>query len=142
MSKIEYGIFCEVYGKTLRNRVLEFVLERTELDFAVSDIFDEIDISKPKVYQIFKELEDEGIIRKSRVVRGTQLYVLDQSNKKANLLRKNFKECLKLVLEEMRRESAELTKNELDIVKKFAQVCEKKNLFGKELLGKFQVKSV
>ena len=77
MVKIKPGMFCKVYGSGLRNRVLEYMLEFGELDFAAGDIAKEIGISRPKTYQIIAELELQKIIKKSRVVSGTQLYVLN-----------------------------------------------------------------
>jgi len=81
-----------VYGKTLRNRMLEYMLEMDDLDFAVSDV--EINISKPKKYQIINEFLQEGIIRKSRVVAGTQLYLLNKQDIKVKLLLRSFNDCL------------------------------------------------
>ena len=98
--KIKFGAFCELYGKTIRNRVLEYLLEMKGLDFAVGDMTEEIGISKPRAYQIIKKLEKEGYVIKSRIVAGTQLYILNETSKRVKLLLKDFKECLKLVLEE------------------------------------------
>ena len=95
----DYGTFCEVYGKTLRNLVLENILERGDLDFAVSDILNEIAISKPKLYQIVEDLFKNKIIIKSRSVAGTQLYLLNKKNRKVSLLSESFRRCLKMVFE-------------------------------------------
>lgn len=97
MKKAEYGAFCEVYGKSLRNLMLEFMLENKGLDFSVGDIAEELSISRPKAYQIIKEIEKEGIAKKSRIVSGTQLYILNDKSRRAVLLIKGFKECLKVV---------------------------------------------
>ncbi|MBW2967435.1 hypothetical protein KY362_03030 [Candidatus Woesearchaeota archaeon] len=99
-NDIEYGVFCEVYGKTLRNRFLEYLLEMGDLDFAVGDMAQEIGVSRPKAYDIMKLLEQEGYVRKARTVSGTQLYVLNKKDGKVKLLLKSFKECLKLVIAE------------------------------------------
>ena len=96
----EYGMFCEVYGKSLRNLIIEFLLENKGLDFAIGDAAKELGMSRPAAYKIIKELENEKIVKKSRVVSGTQLYLLNEENIKAKLLIKNFKECLKIVVEE------------------------------------------
>jgi len=102
MKKNEYGTFCKIYGKSLRNKVLEFILELRELDFAVSDILGEINISKPKLYQIIKELEEENIIKKSREVSGTQLFILNKKDEKVKLLIQSFNECLRKVIDELK----------------------------------------
>ena len=107
MKRKEFGAFCKVYGQTLRNKVLEFILEMGELDFAVSDILEEVNISKPKLYEIIKELEEENIIIKSREVGGTQLYILNIESKKVDVLIKSFNDCLKIVIEELKEEPIE-----------------------------------
>lgn len=96
----KYGKFCEVYGKTLRNKLLEYILEMGRLDFAVGGLAEEINISRPKAYQLITELEDEGIIKKTRIVGKTQLYSLNHENVKVKLLKKSFDECLRLVVDE------------------------------------------
>jgi DNA-binding MarR family transcriptional regulator len=104
--KADYGKFCEIFGKTVRNLVLENILERGELDFAVSDILLEIKISKPKLYQIIREFEKENILVKSRLVAGTQLFVLNLKSRKAVFLYASFKRCLKLILNEYKQNKA------------------------------------
>ncbi len=99
-ERIDYGAFCELYGKSLRNLVVEYLLENSRLDFAIGDMAVEIKISRPKAYELIKELEKENIVKKTREVSGTQLYMLDEKSKKAKLLIKDFKECLKIVVEE------------------------------------------
>ena len=37
------GAFCEVYGVTIRNRVIEYLLENQDIDFAIGDMAKEID---------------------------------------------------------------------------------------------------
>ena len=99
-EKIEYGAFCELYGESLRNLVVEYLLENKELDFAVGDMAEELNISRPKAYEIIKKLEKEGYVKKSRVVAGTQLFLLNEKSRKVKLLLKDFKECLRIVVEE------------------------------------------
>lgn len=94
------GIFCEVYGKSLHNRVLEFLLENQGLDFAIGDLAKEIKISRPSAYGIIEELAAKEIVKKSRIVGKTQLYVINRANGRVQLLQKAFKDCLKLLLME------------------------------------------
>ncbi len=125
MKKNEYGTFCKIYGKNLRNKVLEFILELGELDFAVSDILEEINISKPKLYQIIKELEEENIIKKCREVSGTQLFVLNKKDEKVKLLMNSFNECLRKVIDELKEEpvlEAEVYVDNVNILDKLAGV--------------------
>ena len=94
------GIFCDMYGESIRNRVLEYLLENRELDIAVGDMAKEIGISRPKAYEVIKEFEKKKFIIKSRIVGKTQLYMLHKENDVVKLHIKNFKECLKLVAAE------------------------------------------
>ncbi|MBA3064826.1 winged helix-turn-helix transcriptional regulator [Candidatus Woesearchaeota archaeon] len=125
MKRNEYGTFCKIYGKSLRNKVLEFILELGELDFAVSDILEEVNISKPKLYQIIKELEEENIIKKSREVSGTQLFILNKKDEKVNLLIQSFNECLRKVIDELKEYpvlEAEVYVDNINILDKLAEV--------------------
>jgi DNA-binding Lrp family transcriptional regulator len=83
--------------------MLEHILTYTNLDFAVSDILDEVSISKPKAYTEISKLEQEGVIKKSRIVGGTQLFKLDLNNPIVLQLRKSFEECLKQTINEIKR---------------------------------------
>ena len=94
------GIFCEVYGNTISNRVLEFFLENQELGIAVGDMSKELGISRPKAYSEIEKLLSKNYISPSRVVGRTQLYVLNKSNLRVKLFVKDFKECLKILIKE------------------------------------------
>ena len=104
-KKGEIGKFCELYGDSIRNRVLEYVLENQSLDFAIGDLAEEIGISKPKAYEEMKKLEKEGFVIKTRIVAGTQLYGLNKDNRDVKQLLKTFQECLDLVVEKYTQES-------------------------------------
>lgn len=97
------GAFCEVYGSTIGNMVMEYLLENRGLDFAVGD--KELGISRPKAYDVIKAFEKQGYACKSRVIGKTQLYLLDKDNERVKLFIKSFNECLRIIAEE---NSAEL----------------------------------
>ena len=97
---LPYGQYCEIYGKTLRNRVLEFFLEAYFADIAVSEITDLSNISKPKAYQIIDEFIKKGFVIKSRVIGKTQMYKLNTENPIVKIYIRNFKECLNMVFEQ------------------------------------------
>ncbi len=94
------GIFCELYGETVHNQILEYVLENMDIDFAVCDMVKEIGVSKPRAYQIIDNLLSSKIVKKSRIIGGTQLYKLNKNNSKSKILIKHFKDCLKIILVE------------------------------------------
>lgn len=94
------GAFCEIYGNTIRNRVIEFLMENHRLDFAVGDMAKELSISRPKAYEIINNFEEKKYVKKSRIIGKTQLYILNKQNNIVRLLLKNFKNCLRVVLNE------------------------------------------
>ncbi len=94
------GIFCELYGNTIRNKVLEYLLENQDLDFAIGDMAKELKISRPKAYEYIEKFKKENYVKRSRIVGKTQLYILDKTNKRVKFLIKVFKACLTLVLNE------------------------------------------
>jgi|SRR3989338_183066 len=96
----EIGAFCEAYGNTIPNRILEYLMENEDLDFAVGDMAKELQISKPKAYEIIGGFEKKGYVKKSRIVSKTQLYALNKDDKRVKLFLKDFKECLRIVAEE------------------------------------------
>jgi len=97
--KSELSSFCEMYGNTLRNRILEQLLENQDLDFAVGDLARETKISRPKAYELMRNFEGKGFVKKSRIVGKTQLYILDKENPIVRLLIQSFKACLRLTVE-------------------------------------------
>jgi len=94
------GVFCETYGVTLYNRVIEYLLERSELGIAVGNMAKDLEISRPKAYQVIYELEEKGYVKKNRIIGKTQLYILNKENKHVKLIIKAFKECLNMVMDE------------------------------------------
>ena len=103
------GVFCEIYGNTIENRILEYLLENSGLDFAIGDVARELSISRPKTYQVIKTFEKDKRVKKSRIVGKTQLYILNKSNLRVKLFLRNFKECLKIVAEEYTNKNINLT---------------------------------
>lgn len=93
----EIGAFCETYGNTISNRILEYLMENEDLDFAVGDMAKELQISKPKAYEIIRDFEKKGYVKKSRIIGKTQLYMLNKENSRVKLFLRDFKECLKLI---------------------------------------------
>lgn len=94
------GAFCEVYGDTIENEAMEYLLENRELDFAAGDMAKELNISRPKAYQVLRDFERKCYVRKSRIIGKTQLYLLDRGNARVKLFLKSFNECLKIIAEE------------------------------------------
>ncbi|MFH1649079.1 MAG: helix-turn-helix domain-containing protein [Candidatus Woesearchaeota archaeon] len=91
------GAFCETYGDTISNRVLEYLLENQGLDVAIGDIARELGISRPKTYEVIAYFEEKGYVLRTRVVGRTQLFALNKTNSRVILFTKDFKECLRIV---------------------------------------------
>jgi DNA-binding IclR family transcriptional regulator len=94
------GIFCEIFGGSIRSQILEFILTFQSGDFAVSDIAEEVKISRPKAYEYSDKFEKQGYISKSRVIGRTQLYKLNKEHKHVKLLMRTFNDCLQLIVDE------------------------------------------
>ncbi|MDI6737129.1 MAG: helix-turn-helix domain-containing protein [Nanoarchaeota archaeon] len=94
------GAFCEVYGDTIENEIMEYILENKELDFAAGDMAKELNVSRPKTYEVIKDFESKGYVKKSRIVGKTQLYLLNRENPRIRLFLKTFNECLRIIAEE------------------------------------------
>ncbi|GEM_PF-4281441 len=86
-------------GKSIRNRVIEHLLTLRNLEFAVGNVAKEIGISRPSAYAILKELERKGMVKKTRIIAGTQLHALNTSKAEVQQLLRDFKECLKRVID-------------------------------------------
>ena len=126
----EMGAFCETYGNTIHNRILEYVLENAEIDFAVGDMAKELGISKPKTYEVIKYFEEKEYIKKSRIVGKTQLYKLNKDNNRVKLFLSDFKECLRLIADEYSEEDTNTVE------------CESKNdepILARVFLGKIDI---
>jgi sugar-specific transcriptional regulator TrmB len=98
--KIPVGKYCEIYGNTKENIVMEYLLEAYDSDMAASEIYMLEKISKPKVYQIIDKFIKKGIVIKSRVIGKTQMYKLNTENPIVKIYMRNFKECLNMVSEQ------------------------------------------
>jgi sugar-specific transcriptional regulator TrmB len=77
------------------------MLENQDLDFAVGDTAKELEISRPKAYEVIRQFETKDYVKKSRIIGKTQLYKLNKNNLRVKLLLRDFRECLKLVAEEL-----------------------------------------
>jgi len=92
------GAFCGIYGDTLQNKVLEYLMENQGLDFAVCDVARQLKISKPTAYSIIEKFAKKGYVKKSRIVGKIQLYILETKNARVKLFLETFKECINLVM--------------------------------------------
>jgi len=94
------SVYCEIYGNTIKNRVISFLMENQDLDFSVGDMSKELKISRPKAYEIVDEYVEKGFINETRMVGRTQLYKLNKDHQIIRIYLRNFRECIKIVIDE------------------------------------------
>ena len=80
------GVFVHYLGASPRIKVLEHFLINDNLDVSKSYVAKEAEVSRATLEPIWDELEEEGIIKKTRSVGRAELYTLDKSNKTVRVL--------------------------------------------------------
>lgn len=96
-------MFCELFGATARNRVLEIFLEGREIDNGLGNVAEEAGLNRASVYNVASGLLKQGIIMPSRIVGRTQLYKLNFKNDEVRILSKSFDDALRLAAREVNR---------------------------------------
>lgn len=114
----EISRFRKIYGNNVNNKILEYLLENQDIDFAVGTMCEELEISKPRSYEIIQEFEKKKYILKSRIVSKTQLYRLNKENEDVKIFLRNFNECLKIVINEYQTVSPAKTSKNINSPKK------------------------
>ncbi|HLC75428.1 MAG TPA: hypothetical protein VJH88_06280, partial [Candidatus Nanoarchaeia archaeon] len=76
----EPGEFCKVIGITHKNRILEFLLETRGIDYGIGDLARETRLNRITAYVVMKELITQGIVKKTRIIGRTQLYMINTNN--------------------------------------------------------------
>lgn len=94
------GVFCEVFGANVRNRVVENLLAAKYVGIAIPDLAKESGISKQRAYEIIYEFEKKAMIKRHRIIGKTQIWIINENNDEIKILQIAFKECMKLVGEE------------------------------------------
>lgn len=99
-----WGEFCNTFGTTGRNRVIEFFLEGRELDFGLGDVAERTGLIRATAYNVADELLKEGILVLSRKVGRTQLYKLNLAEPKVKV----FIEAFNMMLQRIAEQEGEL----------------------------------
>ena len=94
----ETGAFCNLFGGTPRNRILEFFLEMRGMDYGIGDVAREAGLNRATTYNTMEELLKSGLIIPTRKLGKTQLYSLDLKNSEAQFLIKIFDRVLEYVV--------------------------------------------
>jgi len=104
LEKGEWGVFCEIYGTTPRNRILEFFLEGRELDFGIGDVAAETGMNRATCYNTMEDLLQEGLIVPTRKIGKTQLYKLNTRKVEVKVLVQAFNLALGSIITQPPRE--------------------------------------
>jgi sugar-specific transcriptional regulator TrmB len=96
------SVYCEIYGNTIKNKVISYLMENQHGDFAIGDMARELKMSRPKAYEIIDDYIKKGFVNKSRIVGRTQLYKLNMEHQIIKIYIRNFNECIKMVIDEYR----------------------------------------
>ena len=100
MKEETWGEFCEIFGVTPRNRVIEFFLEGREIDFSIGDVAREIGMNRATTYNTMEGLIEEGYLVPTRKVSGGQLYKLNEEKEEVKVLITAFNLVLRNVVKE------------------------------------------
>ena len=88
------GEFCEIFGLTPRNRIIEFFLEMRGLDFSIGDVARETGLNRATTYNTIEELEKAKYLIPTRKVSGAQLYILNVEKEEVKILINTFNTIL------------------------------------------------
>ncbi|VVC01671.1 Uncharacterised protein [uncultured archaeon] len=80
------SIFLETFGEAPKIKVLDFFLTFAEFDYSKSQVARETGVSRITIEPIWHELEDEGIIVKTRQIGRAMLCRLNRENPTAKAL--------------------------------------------------------
>jgi len=91
----EPGLYCQVFGDTPRNRIVEFFLEMRDTDFGIADVARNLEMNKATAYNNAEELIGEGILVEARRIGRTQTYKLNRKSEKVKVMLRAFDELLR-----------------------------------------------
>lgn len=100
MKEKKWGEFCEMFGTTPRNRIIEFFLEMRELDFAIGDLAKETGLNRATAYNTIEDLLAQKVLMPSRKVSGGQLYKLNKDKREIKVLIEVFNLILSRIVNE------------------------------------------
>ena len=72
--------FNNFFGNSLKIKVLEFLIEGRELDYAISDIAEGAGIGRTTLFRIWNDFVELGIVKNTRNIGNAKLYKLNLVN--------------------------------------------------------------
>src|SRR3989338_164472 len=97
---MEKSMLLEVIGDTIKNRIIDLLIEGRGMDYTKKDIADSCGISRPTLYKVLPKLVKEGAAKPTRKIGRSQLYSLNMDNEKIKALLKLEEFLLKRSFEE------------------------------------------
>ncbi len=73
-------IFTKAIGTTPKIKVLEFLIEGRELDYAISDIAEGAGIGRTTLFRVWNDFVELGIVKNTRSIGNAKLYKLNIAN--------------------------------------------------------------
>lgn len=76
----EKSLLVRVMGDHPSVRILDFLIDNKNFDYSKTDVCDGANVSPGSLYKIWHNLEDSGIVVKTRQYGATKLYRLNKEN--------------------------------------------------------------
>ena len=97
---MKWGAYCETFGATPRNRIMEVFLTGRSLEFSQEDIVEETTLPKVVVASMMAKITKKGHVIATRALKGKQLYRLNKEHKDVKLFLKAYDAILHTIVEE------------------------------------------
>ena len=98
-----WGEFCNVFGVTPRNRILECFLEGREVDFSIGAVAQITGLNRATAYNEAKRLIKEKYLIPTRRISGAQFYKLNFHKREVKFLIMVFDKVLNMIGEEHKK---------------------------------------
>ena len=106
---MEKSILLEVIGDSIENKIIDFLIEGSGIDYTKKDIADGCEISRPTLYKVFPKMVKSGIIKPTRIIGRVQMYSINPENEKVKALLKLEEFLLKKSFEEAGKQKLKAT---------------------------------
>ncbi len=87
---MENGIIFKIYGNSPNTKMLDFLLSFPKNEFTVSDIIEELGMSKTTFYKYFDDLINIGMIKVNQETTKPKLYSINLDSPIVQNVRKNI----------------------------------------------------
>ncbi|HLC46081.1 MAG TPA: hypothetical protein VJI67_04375 [archaeon] len=85
---MDKSLLLRVVGDTSENRVIDFLIEGSGIDYTKKDMARGAGISRPTLYKLMPKLLKEGVAKPTRAIGNVQLYTLNTESEKVKALLK------------------------------------------------------